>query len=186
MQEELKTRKKILTVATDLFSQGSYSKVTIRNVAQRADVSPGLVLYYFLSKEDLYCQIFEEFLLFLEGRLEQLQLRLEATLMDVVSCYLDLWHNNKSLLILMHRELLAVGESKVKKRLEFRFIRKHSELLQVTLLNLNLCTLEQQEHYSTLVMSLSIHPFIQGYSQPSAVLCNIDALKDAYHNALTC
>lgn len=186
MQEELKTRKKILKVTTDLFSQLPYNKVTIRKIAQNSNVSPSLVLYYFVSKEDLYCQIFEEFLLSLEGKLTQLKSKVEVCLVDVVNCYIELWRYNKSLLILMHRELLSIGESKVKQRLEFRFVQKHSELLKTTLLNLGLCKLAYQEYYCTLVMSLSIHPFIQGHSQPSSIGYDIDILKDVYHHALGC
>lgn len=50
------SRTAILLAARDCFSQDSYEAVGIRQVAEKAGLSPGLVLRYFGSKEDLYKQ----------------------------------------------------------------------------------------------------------------------------------
>lgn len=49
-----KTRDTILDVAEELFGQGNFDSVSVRDVAQRAGVLVGLMGYYFKSKEALF------------------------------------------------------------------------------------------------------------------------------------
>jgi len=48
------TRARILSAARQLFGQAGYDRATIRAIAERAGVNPGLVMHYFQSKELLY------------------------------------------------------------------------------------------------------------------------------------
>ena len=49
-----KTRDSILDVAEQLFGQGNFDSVSLRDVAQQAGVLVGLIGYYFKSKEALF------------------------------------------------------------------------------------------------------------------------------------
>ena len=49
-----RTKQHILQQAIQLFSKTSFKHVTIRQIAQAADVSPGLIYKYFDTQEDVY------------------------------------------------------------------------------------------------------------------------------------
>lgn len=52
-------KKKIIQVATQLFSERSYHNVTIDEVATKAGIAKGTIYLYFESKEKLYLEILE-------------------------------------------------------------------------------------------------------------------------------
>lgn len=52
-------KKKIIQVATQLFSEKSYHDVTIDEVAAKAGIAKGTIYLYFESKEKLYLEILE-------------------------------------------------------------------------------------------------------------------------------
>lgn len=49
-----KTKEIILNAAVDLFAEGNYDSISMRDVAQKANVLLGLVTYHFKSKEALF------------------------------------------------------------------------------------------------------------------------------------
>ena len=48
------TRAEILVAARAMFGESGYTATTLREVAQRADVDPALILHHFGSKEALF------------------------------------------------------------------------------------------------------------------------------------
>jgi AcrR family transcriptional regulator len=50
-------RRLILDAASELFSQRSYSKVSVSDIAEAAGVAKGLLHHYFASKHDLYLEV---------------------------------------------------------------------------------------------------------------------------------
>lgn len=52
-------KKKIIQIATQLFSEKSYHDVTIDEVAAKAGIAKGTIYLYFESKEKLYLEILE-------------------------------------------------------------------------------------------------------------------------------
>jgi len=58
-QMRAETRQKILTTATDLFSQQGFFNVRIAEIAARASMSPGNIYWYFTSKEEILKAILE-------------------------------------------------------------------------------------------------------------------------------
>jgi|SRR5688572_1449185 len=51
-----RTRAAILAAAEDLFARQGYDRTTVRDVAERAQIDPALVIRYFGSKDGLFAQ----------------------------------------------------------------------------------------------------------------------------------
>ena len=72
VEEQQEVRKAELIRATFLeVSEKGFSDTTLEDIAQRADVSKGVLLYYFRSKEDLFLAAFKHSILMLRDRLRQ-------------------------------------------------------------------------------------------------------------------
>ena len=55
------TRKNILKAALELFSENSYSEVSVNSIAARAGVTKGAVYGHFSCKEDVLLQLIRDF-----------------------------------------------------------------------------------------------------------------------------
>src|SRR5579864_7193233 len=53
-------REQILDAAMRVFSQKGFAKATNKDIAREAGITPGLIYYYFESKESLLATILEE------------------------------------------------------------------------------------------------------------------------------
>lgn len=53
-------RRAALDAAADLLDAGGYGALTVRAVATRAGMSPGLIYQYFANKQDLFAALLEE------------------------------------------------------------------------------------------------------------------------------
>src|SRR5262245_52295147 len=70
VEEQQEERKAELTRATFLeVSEKGFADVTLEDIAQRAGVSKGVLLYYFRSKEELFLSAFKQSILALRDRL---------------------------------------------------------------------------------------------------------------------
>lgn len=69
--EERDAKERLVVAATRLFAQKGYAAVSIRLLAQAADVNSALVSYYFGSKEGLYKEV-------LKSQFSQVVSRIEA------------------------------------------------------------------------------------------------------------
>ncbi|MGY3778541.1 TetR/AcrR family transcriptional regulator [Isobaculum melis] len=74
------TKEKILMAATNLFSDGTYDRVSMKEIAANAGVKPASIYNYFASKEELltaiicyYAEVLEELLHF--NRIDDLMIR---------------------------------------------------------------------------------------------------------------
>ncbi|MGP5660372.1 TetR/AcrR family transcriptional regulator [Corynebacterium falsenii] len=56
------TRARILSAAATLFSERSFDRVSVREIAKAAGVDPALINHYFGSKEGLFTTMLEEYL----------------------------------------------------------------------------------------------------------------------------
>lgn len=52
-------RQQILEAALDIFADEGFEGATTKAIAARAGVTPGLIYFYFPSKEELFCAAFE-------------------------------------------------------------------------------------------------------------------------------
>jgi TetR/AcrR family transcriptional regulator, regulator of cefoperazone and chloramphenicol sensitivity len=59
-QPLFKSRDRILQIATELFADRGFDAVTVRDLAQRANVNIAAVNYHFRSKDDLYKAVIDQ------------------------------------------------------------------------------------------------------------------------------
>ncbi len=57
-----KTKEKVIDAAISLFNVQGYNGTSIRSIAERADVNPALISYYFRNKKGLLEKLMTEFL----------------------------------------------------------------------------------------------------------------------------
>ena len=67
-----RTKQEIVEAAMTLFAEIGYEKATIREIAKRAGVSPGLAYRYFSGKEDLALALYGELAKQFAGRSDEL------------------------------------------------------------------------------------------------------------------
>jgi AcrR family transcriptional regulator len=66
------TRKAIINAAIQVFSEQSYLKASVEDVASRAGVSKGAVFYYFNSKIDLAEAVMKDILATIQQRVDEI------------------------------------------------------------------------------------------------------------------
>jgi AcrR family transcriptional regulator len=106
------TRKKIIKVATSLFSERGFDAATVDQIAAKAKVNKALIYYYFKNKKDLLAKIFDSFIE--EGlvRFQELFARMESKEVfdsrdrvdELMAILLDFMKENKEILKLMLME----------------------------------------------------------------------------------
>lgn len=55
------TRERIQAVAVELFAEHGYDKTSLREIAERLDVTKAALYYHFNTKEDIVVSLFEDF-----------------------------------------------------------------------------------------------------------------------------
>lgn len=84
-QERQVRRRRIQRAARQVFSDRTYSKASIEQIAREASLSVGAIYLYFRSKEDLYVSLLEETLEHFDeelGRIRQTEARPDQRLFD--------------------------------------------------------------------------------------------------------
>jgi AcrR family transcriptional regulator len=56
----LATRRRLLAAARDLIEEGGYASASVAAIAERAGVAAGTLYRHFVSKEDLFLEVFRE------------------------------------------------------------------------------------------------------------------------------
>ncbi len=54
------TRQRIQDVALELFAEQGYEKTSLREIAERLDVTKAALYYHFKTKEDIIISVFED------------------------------------------------------------------------------------------------------------------------------
>jgi len=61
------TRARIQAVAVELFTEQGYEKTSLREIAERLDVTKAALYYYFKSKEDIVASLVEDYFAQIDG-----------------------------------------------------------------------------------------------------------------------
>ena len=61
------TREKIQQVALELFAEQGYDKTSLREIAERLNVTKAALYYHFRTKEDIVASLFDDFLAHVDG-----------------------------------------------------------------------------------------------------------------------
>lgn len=99
------SRQSLLDAARDLFARREFAAVSLRQIAQQAQVNPAMIHYHFGGKEGLYGAMLEEQLAPLLLKLEQLPAE-RASLSLFIESYVRMLAANPWLPNLVVREVL--------------------------------------------------------------------------------
>ena len=64
------TRERIQAVAVELFAEHGYDKTSLREIAERLDVTKAALYYHFNTKEDIVVSLFEDFVTGIDNLIE--------------------------------------------------------------------------------------------------------------------
>lgn len=70
MAEKVQTREALLRSALDLFSRRWYETVSVAEICRESGLSNGIFYHYFRSKESIFRELLDDFILSLEGTLQ--------------------------------------------------------------------------------------------------------------------
>ncbi|MGM0577745.1 MAG: TetR/AcrR family transcriptional regulator [Myxococcota bacterium] len=108
MNTKADTATRILEAADELFSEAGFDAVSMRDVAERAGVTKGLVFYRFGSKQALFEQVLDRYYAAhreaLEGALD-MDAPLEARLHGLVDAYVDFMEDHRRYARMVQREV---------------------------------------------------------------------------------
>jgi len=134
--EERKKRERearirsILESALELFSQKGYENTTMEEIARKAELSKGLLYFYFVSKEEIFIKIVEEAYDNLLKKLKDVkEKKLDplSKLIKFIEIEIDFYAKNKSL----HNIIVSLMGGYILKDMEEKhkrvFIERHRE-----------------------------------------------------------
>ena len=84
------TRAEIQGVALDLFGRQGYEKTSLREIAERLDITKAALYYHFRSKEDLLRALVEPLQRDMEGFLAGVEAAVGTTPEEVLGAYFDI------------------------------------------------------------------------------------------------
>jgi AcrR family transcriptional regulator len=120
------TREKIRAVALELFAEQGYDKTSLREIAERLDVTKAALYYHFKSKEDIVASLFED----VQQEIENIilwgeeQPRSAATRREIIMRYAAMTrHQGSAVIRFMQDNHNAVQEIKSADVIRERFLR---------------------------------------------------------------
>lgn len=106
------TQRRILAAAEEVFAAKGFDGARMKDIAAQAGVNPALLHHYFVDKETLYERVVERGMRALSAKgwevLEKRPAPKEALEMWI-SAVTDLFHANRTLISILHRECEAGG-----------------------------------------------------------------------------
>ena len=98
------TRRRIQDVALELFAEHGYEKTSLREIAERLDVTKAALYYHFKTKEEILVSIFEDLTQPIEDLIEwgRQQPHTLATKQEIIRRYADTLAGATPLFRFMH------------------------------------------------------------------------------------
>ncbi len=105
------TRARIQQVAVELFTEHGYEGTSLREIAERLDVTKAALYYHFKSKEDIVTSLVEDYSKQMDGLIEwgRQQPRTPATRREILSRYVDIVAEGDQVFRMLHQNQAAVG-----------------------------------------------------------------------------
>jgi AcrR family transcriptional regulator len=114
------TRAEIRAVARELFAANGFEQTSLRQIAERLDITKAALYYHFPSKEDLLAELAQPMIDDLEGFFSQVGDLGPADAPDVLERYLALCHRHRALLQGMLRDPATLARLDVLTALLYR------------------------------------------------------------------
>jgi AcrR family transcriptional regulator len=105
------TRARIQQVALELFAEQGYDKTSLREIAERLDVTKAALYYHFKSKEDIVRSLVEDYI----GQIDALiawaetQPRTAETRREIISRYVTIVADGSDVFRMLHQNQAAVN-----------------------------------------------------------------------------
>ncbi|SMQ17991.1 transcriptional regulator, TetR family [Streptomyces sp. Ag82_O1-12] len=109
------TRRRIQDVALELFAEHGYEKTSLREIAERLDVTKAALYYHFKTKEEILVSIFEDLTQPIEDLIEwgRQQPHTLATKQEIIRRYADTLAQAAPLFRFMHENQATVRELRI-------------------------------------------------------------------------
>jgi AcrR family transcriptional regulator len=104
------TRAKIQQVAVELFTEHGYEGTSLREIAERLDVTKAALYYHFKSKEDIVTSLVEDYYKQMDALIEwgRQQPKSAATRREILSRYVDIVVEGDKVFRMLHQNQAAV------------------------------------------------------------------------------
>ena len=156
-QEQQKS--KLLTVAQKLLAEKPYRSVTIRELAEGAEVNSAMIGYYFKNKEGLFIALLDEMSEQLFCNMQQI-LTAENPLRSLIEMMTSNFNKNKGFAQLIHDEFMS-KESQFGNAFIERFPKRMAKILpQLIIENTAISDPDKAKYAAFSLMMLIIAPFI--------------------------
>ncbi|MFF7737594.1 MULTISPECIES: TetR family transcriptional regulator [unclassified Streptomyces] len=109
------TRRRIQDVALELFAEHGYEKTSLREIAERLEVTKAALYYHFKTKEEILVSIFEDLTQPIEDLIEwgRQQPRTLATKQEIIRRYADTLAAAAPLFRFMHENQATVRDLRI-------------------------------------------------------------------------
>ncbi|MFF8394163.1 TetR/AcrR family transcriptional regulator [Streptomyces sp. NPDC016172] len=109
------TRRRIQDVALELFAEHGYEKTSLREIAERLEVTKAALYYHFKTKEEILVSIFEDLTQPIEDLIEwgRRQPSTLATKQEIIRRYADTLAQAAPLFRFMHENQATVRELRI-------------------------------------------------------------------------
>jgi AcrR family transcriptional regulator len=111
MSEPTSTRARIQAVAVELFTERGYDKTSLREIAERLDVTKAALYYHFKSKEDIIRSLMDDYFGQVDALVEwgKQQPRTPARQAEILSRYLDMVIGSQNVYRMMQQNQAALA-----------------------------------------------------------------------------
>ncbi|MFJ2606746.1 TetR/AcrR family transcriptional regulator [Streptomyces sp. NPDC091279] len=118
------TRQRIQDVALELFAEQGYEKTSLREIAERLDVTKAALYYHFKTKEEILVSIFEDLSQPIEALIEwgRRQPQNLATKQEIIRRYSDVLAGASRLIRFMQENQATVKELRIGEMFRNRMI----------------------------------------------------------------
>jgi AcrR family transcriptional regulator len=105
------TRARIQQVAVELFTEHGYEGTSLREIAERLDVTKAALYYHFKSKEDIVVSLIEDYSKQMDALIEwgRQQPKTARTRAEILSRYLDIVVAGDKVFRMLHQNQAAVN-----------------------------------------------------------------------------
>jgi AcrR family transcriptional regulator len=105
------TRARIQQVAVELFTEHGYDGTSLREIAERLDVTKAALYYHFKSKEDIVTSLVEDYSKQMDALIEwgRAQSRTAETRRELLSRYVDIVAEGDQVFRMLHQNQAAVS-----------------------------------------------------------------------------
>ena len=105
------TRARIQQVAVELFTEHGYDGTSLREIAERLDVTKAALYYHFKSKEDIVTSLVEDYYKQMDALIEwgRQQPRTAATRREILGRYVDIVAEGDQVFRMLHQNQAAVS-----------------------------------------------------------------------------